>query len=59
MPAFVVFSDATLVGIADSRASSRGELSRISGVGATKLDRYAEPVLAVLAGQEPEPVDVD
>ena len=59
VPAYVVFSDATLVAIADSGADSRTALARISGVGPTKLDRYAEPVLAALAGGDPEPVDVD
>ncbi|MGH8859972.1 MAG: ATP-dependent helicase, partial [Jatrophihabitantaceae bacterium] len=48
VPPFVVFSDATLVAIADSHADSRAALARISGVGPTKLDRYAVPVLAVL-----------
>ena len=59
VPAYVVFSDATLVGIADSAPTSRAALSRVSGVGATKLDRYAEPVLAVLAGLDPDAVDID
>ncbi len=59
VPAYVVFSDATLVGIADSGPTSRAALARVSGVGATKLERYAEPVLAVLAGQDPEPVKID
>ena len=58
VPAYVVFSDATLVGIADSGPTSRAALARVSGVGATKLERYAEPVLAVLAGQDPEPVEI-
>ena len=59
VPAYVVFSDATLVGIADSSPTSRAALARVSGVGATKLDRYADPVLAVLAGHDPEPVEID
>ncbi len=50
VPAFVVFTDATLEAIAARRPASRQELSAISGVGATKLDRYAEDVLAVLTG---------
>ncbi|MDT4997546.1 MAG: ATP-dependent helicase UvrD/PcrA [Pseudonocardiales bacterium] len=54
VPAYVVFSDATLVGIADTRPSSRAALARISGVGVTKLDRYADSVLAVLAGANPD-----
>jgi DNA helicase-2/ATP-dependent DNA helicase PcrA len=53
VPPYVVFSDATLVTIADSRPTSRAELARISGVGPTKLDRYAEPVLEVLRGADP------
>ena len=53
MPPYVVFSDATLVAIADQRPDSRAALARISGVGPTKLDRYAEPVLAVLGGADP------
>jgi DNA helicase-2/ATP-dependent DNA helicase PcrA len=53
VPPYVVFSDATLVAIADARPDSRGALARISGVGATKLERYAEPLLAVLGGADP------
>ena len=56
VPPYVVFSDATLVAIADSRPTSRVELARISGVGPTKLDRYADPVLEVLAGADPASV---
>ena len=56
VPAYVVFSDATLVGIADSRPADRAALSRVSGVGPAKLDRYAEAILAVLAGGEPEAI---
>ncbi|SDJ32505.1 ATP-dependent DNA helicase, Rep family [Frankineae bacterium MT45] len=56
VPAFVVFSDATLVAIADVAPSSRSALAAVSGVGPTKLERYAEPILAVLAGGAPEDV---
>ncbi len=52
VPAYVVFSDATLVAIADARPDTRAALARLSGVGPTKLDRYAEPVLAVLGGAD-------
>jgi DNA helicase-2/ATP-dependent DNA helicase PcrA len=61
VPAYVVFSDATLVAIADARPANRAALAQIAGVGPAKLDRYAEPVLAVLAGADPaevEPVTV-
>jgi DNA helicase-2/ATP-dependent DNA helicase PcrA len=58
VPAYVVFSDATLVAIADGAPRDELALARIPGVGPTKLSRYATPVLAVLAGQEPEAVEV-
>ncbi len=58
MPAYVVFSDLTLVAIADAKPGSRQALSRISGIGATKLDRYAGPVLAVVAGADPAALDL-
>jgi len=59
VPAYVVFSDATLVAIADRAPGDSAALAQVPGVGPTKLERYAEPVLAVLAGQDPEPVPVD
>jgi DNA helicase II / ATP-dependent DNA helicase PcrA len=46
VPAYVVFNDATLEAIADSRPGSSGELLAIPGVGPTKLDRYGAAVLA-------------
>jgi DNA helicase-2/ATP-dependent DNA helicase PcrA len=48
VPAYVIFHDATLAQIADRRPSSRDQLAAVSGVGPTKLDRYADDVLAVL-----------
>jgi DNA helicase-2/ATP-dependent DNA helicase PcrA len=59
VPAYVVFSDATLVAIADRAPADDGELAQVPGVGPTKLERYAEPVLAVLAGADPEAVSID
>ena len=57
VPPYVVFSDATLVAIADARPKSRAGLGQISGVGPTKLDRYADPLLEVLGGADPAAVD--
>ncbi|HEU5271408.1 MAG TPA: 3'-5' exonuclease, partial [Jatrophihabitans sp.] len=59
VPAYVVFSDATLVAIADRAPGDSAALAEVPGVGPAKLARYAEPVLAVLAGEDPEPVAVD
>ncbi|GAA1998104.1 DNA helicase RecQ [Brevibacterium samyangense] len=48
VPAYVVFPDATLRGIAEARPTSRGELGTISGIGTKKQDRYGDEVLAVV-----------
>lgn len=48
VPAFVVFTDATLVAIAEQRPADRRALVSISGIGATKLERFGDEVLAVV-----------
>ncbi len=48
VPAYVIFHDATLRAIAERCPGSLAELGGISGVGATKLERYGEQVLATL-----------
>ncbi|MFN3924021.1 MAG: HRDC domain-containing protein, partial [Pseudarthrobacter sp.] len=48
VPAFVVFTDATLTAIAEARPASLEELARLAGVGPAKLERYGEDVLRVL-----------
>jgi DNA helicase II / ATP-dependent DNA helicase PcrA len=56
VPAYCVFTDATLVAIAETRPSSAAELSRVPGVGQVKLDRYAADVLNLcssLASRQP------
>ncbi|MFF4098072.1 ATP-dependent DNA helicase UvrD2 [Streptomyces sp. NPDC001903] len=59
LPAYCVFTDRTLVAIAEAQPSEAGELSMISGVGARKLDRYGADVLAICAGQERGGADAD
>ena len=49
VPAYVVFSDATLAVIADRRPDSVAELAGVPGVGQVKLDRYGAAVLALCA----------
>ncbi|MBO0823979.1 MAG: ATP-dependent DNA helicase UvrD2, partial [Actinobacteria bacterium] len=49
VPAYVVFSDATLQAIAGARPGNRAELAGIPGVGAVKLDRYGAAVLELCA----------
>ncbi len=45
VPAFVVFTDATLTAIAERAPADTRELSRIPGVGPAKLERFGEAVL--------------
>jgi len=49
VPAYIVFGDATLRGIAISRPDSLDELGTITGVGEKKLDSYGEALLKVVA----------
>ncbi|WP_026455376.1 DNA helicase RecQ [Saccharomonospora iraqiensis] len=49
VPAYVVFHDATLREIATRRPASLSELGEVGGVGESKLARYGERVLDVLA----------
>ncbi|MEU7701345.1 ATP-dependent DNA helicase UvrD2 [Streptomyces sp. NPDC039028] len=51
-PAYCVFTDKTLMAIAERVPGSGGELSSISGVGARKLDRFGADVLAICAGED-------
>jgi len=47
-PAFVVFSDATLEDMESKKPRTREEFSEISGVGQTKLEKYADDFLKVI-----------
>jgi ATP-dependent DNA helicase RecQ len=53
VPAYIVFGDATLRGIAISRPSSLDELAGISGVGEKKLETYGAALLEVVAASSP------
>ncbi len=48
VPPYVIFHDATLREMAEAKPDSLSALSRISGVGARKLDAYGDAFLAVL-----------
>jgi ATP-dependent DNA helicase RecQ len=49
LPAYVIFHDATLAAIAQRSPQSLGDLQGISGIGAKKLEAYAQEVLRVVA----------
>jgi ATP-dependent DNA helicase RecQ len=48
VPAYVVFHDATLDGIASSRPTTLSELRSISGVGDKKLEHYGDELIALV-----------
>ncbi len=48
VPAFVVFTDATLTAIAEQRPTDESALVSISGIGATKLERFGTEILGVV-----------
>ncbi len=51
LPAYVIFHDATLAAIAQRAPQSIDDLQGISGIGAKKLEAYANDVLKVVALQ--------
>ena len=57
VPAYVVFTDATLEAVAERRPASLAELATHHGVGAAKLERYGRDVLALLRPGEPGAAD--
>ncbi len=51
VPPYVIFHDTVLRDIAAVRPEDLDELGQIKGVGASKLERYGDAVLAVVAGE--------
>jgi len=49
VPAYIVLSDAHLEGIADRRPESLADLAGCTGIGPTKLERYGDEIIAVIA----------
>ncbi|PYI39906.1 ATP-dependent DNA helicase [Arthrobacter psychrolactophilus] len=49
VPAFVVFTDATLMAIAEAAPQDLDALAALPGVGPSKLERYGEDVLDIVA----------
>ena len=54
VPAFVVFSDATLEVIAERRPENEQALLAVSGVGRAKLESFGEDVLAIVTKSRPK-----
>jgi len=49
VPAFVVFSDATLLAIAERRPTDSAALLAIPGIGRSKLDAYGQDVIGIVS----------
>jgi DNA helicase-2/ATP-dependent DNA helicase PcrA len=52
VPAFVVFSDATLEALAEVRPTDSAGLLAVNGIGPSKLEKYGADLLEVLAGPD-------
>jgi len=52
VPAYVVFSDATLAEMAARKPRTRADLLEVGGVGQTKLERYGAAFIEVISGDE-------
>ncbi|HEX7211538.1 MAG TPA: ATP-dependent DNA helicase UvrD2 [Propionibacteriaceae bacterium] len=51
LPAYCVFTDATLIAIAEARPHSLADLIKVQGLGRTKADKYGEHVLAIIGSE--------
>ncbi|SFJ75232.1 DNA helicase RecQ [Jannaschia pohangensis] len=56
VPAYVVFTDKTLIEMAETRPATLDAMAQVSGVGATKLERYGATFLSVITGETPDAV---
>ncbi len=54
VPAYVVFTDATLEALAERRPTRPEDLLSIAGIGARKLGQYGEAVVALVGGASPD-----
>jgi ATP-dependent DNA helicase RecQ len=54
VPAYVIFTDKTLIEMAETRPATLDQMARIGGVGASKLEKYGAAFLAVITGQAPD-----
>jgi DNA helicase-2/ATP-dependent DNA helicase PcrA len=54
VPAYVVFTDATVVALAERRPTAPPELLAIAGIGPRKLGQYGAAVFALVGGASPD-----
>ncbi len=51
LPAYCVFTDATMTALAEMRPSDAAELVRVPGIGQAKLDKYGDDILRLCTGE--------
>ncbi|MCK0141013.1 DNA helicase RecQ [Aliiroseovarius sp. F20344] len=51
VPAYVVFTDKTLIEMAETRPATLDDMARIGGIGAKKLESYGAAFLEVVSGE--------
>ncbi|MBI1418860.1 MAG: DNA helicase RecQ [Limimaricola sp.] len=56
VPAYIIFTDRTLIEMAEARPRNLDEMARIGGVGAKKLESYGAAFLEVIAGEAAAPM---
>ena len=54
VPAYVVFTDATLVALAERRPATPEDLLAIAGIGPRKLGQFGTAVFALVGGARPD-----
>ena len=54
VPAYIIFTDRTLIEMAEKRPSTLDDMAGIGGIGAKKLERYGREFLTVIAGDTPQ-----
>ena len=55
MHAYIIFTDRTLIEMAETRPHTLDDMARVGGVGAAKLERYGPAFLEVISGEASAP----
>jgi DNA helicase-2/ATP-dependent DNA helicase PcrA len=55
LPAYCVFTDATMQALAETKPADLVALGRVPGIGPAKLSKYGDDILALCADDEPAP----
>jgi DNA helicase-2/ATP-dependent DNA helicase PcrA len=53
LPAYCIFTDATLVALAEAEPASAAALAKVPGLGAVKIGKYGDAVLAIIGSRRP------